>query len=56
MRVVLDTNILVSGFLHPERGPAQLLQHALQHRLVLLYAHLQHEATHQWFSQRGRQT
>ena len=37
MRVVLDTNVLVSAFLSPDGAPAQLLTFALAGELTLLF-------------------
>jgi uncharacterized protein len=37
VRVVLDTNVLVSAFLTPTGAPAEVLQLALQGELVALY-------------------
>jgi putative PIN family toxin of toxin-antitoxin system len=37
MRVVLDTNVLVSGLLNPNRPPAAVLNLVVNARLVVLY-------------------
>ncbi len=37
MRIVLDTNVLVSGLLNPEGTPAQILNLLINGKLVLLY-------------------
>ena len=37
MKVVLDTNVVVSGFLVPQGKPAAILQLALQHHFDICY-------------------
>jgi predicted nucleic acid-binding protein len=37
MRVVLDTNVLVSGLLHPEGVPGQLIEYLFSRAFVVLY-------------------
>lgn len=37
MKIVLDTNVLVSALLNPDGSPAQVLNLLLENRLVLLY-------------------